>query len=215
VRTVHRALGLEAPAPSASWPSLVRISKAACIAVTARLSAPPVLPAARKARAHPSGRDPPRSPHQPSQPGAGASPACGRPQGAVHAGLDRTSGPAAWSADTGRPRLAGHRGVADRLVHRTGLARPARGEVGAALGQVCACGSSLAEQAGHVLFMTARSSAPSLGAPVGTPSTIGGKAVSVVGLGATLGSRPRVGEAARRHPKGAESVALEADLVAL
>jgi transposase len=32
--------------------------------------------------------------------------------------------------------------------------------------------------------------------------TIGGQAMSVVGLGATLGSRPTVEEAARPHPRG-------------
>src|SRR5215213_10797165 len=69
-------------------------------------------------------------------------------------------------------------------------------------GQLVACWSSLAEQAGHVLCMIAPWSAPSLWVPVGTASTIGCEAPCVVGLRATLGARPAGGAEARRHPPG-------------
>src|SRR5215218_2224887 len=64
-------------------------------------------------------------------------------------------------------------------------------------GQVVACWSSLAEQAGHVLCMIAPSSAPSLVRLSVCLSTIGRQAISVVGPRATLGDRP-AGEAETR-----------------
>ena len=64
--------------------------------------------------------------------------------------------------------MGGHRGVADRLVHRGGpgpLVGAALARVAPQWGQMVACGSSLAEQAGHLLFMTAPSRAPIVEAP--------------------------------------------------
>src|SRR5215213_9257380 len=69
-------------------------------------------------------------------------------------------------------------------------------------GQVVVWWSSLAEQAGQVLFMNAPWSASSLGAPVGTVSTIGRRALGVVGRQATVGDGPAGAAQAGRHPPG-------------
>src|SRR4029453_4637764 len=70
-------------------------------------------------------------------------------------------------------------------------------------GQLVACWSSLAEQAGQVLSITALlRRRPLLEAPTGTPLTIDGQVVSVVGPRTTLGPRPAGEAAARCHPPG-------------
>src|SRR5215204_2184344 len=70
-------------------------------------------------------------------------------------------------------------------------------------GQLVACWSSLAEQAGQVLSITALLRRHRiLGAPVRTPLTIGGQVVSVIVPRMTPGPRPAGEAAARCHPPG-------------
>jgi hypothetical protein len=67
-------------------------------------------------------------------------------------------------------------------------------------GQVAVCWSTLAEQAGQVLCMTTPWVGALPWAPVGTASTIGRQARSVVGPKATLGGRPAGDAKPRCHP---------------
>ena len=83
--------------------------------------------------------------------------------------------------------MGGRGGGAGRLVdHRARVACMAGSAVRLTpqCGQVVACWSSLVEQAGHLLDMNLLLGwRPFLRAPVGTPSTIGGQAGSVVSPG--------------------------------